>query len=140
MKRPGENVYHFSIRSLENDEFLGFAELDGIDWSHASRGLGIGLGDPDNWDKGYGRDAMKLLLDFAFSEMNMHRIGWPCSPTTSGPGRYRRSSGSFMRAPTARGFCVMGRDSTCCPTDFSGGNGNPPGPDTRPRPLLVSDY
>ena len=70
-----DTVYLFSIRRIEDDEFLGFAELDRIDWSHGSSGLGIGLGDPDSWDKGYGRDAMKLLLDFAFSEMNLHRIG-----------------------------------------------------------------
>ena len=70
-----DSVYHFSIRRLDDDEFLGFAELDGIDWSHGSTGLGIGLGDPDSWGKGYGRDAMKLLLNFAFGEMNMHRVG-----------------------------------------------------------------
>ena len=70
-----ESIYHFSIRTLDTDEFLGFAELDGIDWSHGSTGLGIGLGDPASWGKGYGRDAMKLLLNFAFNEMNMHRVG-----------------------------------------------------------------
>lgn len=70
-----DTVYHFSIRRMDDDEFLGFAELDGIDWSHGSCELGIGLGNPDNWGKGYGRDAMKLLLTFAFSEMNLHRVG-----------------------------------------------------------------
>ena len=39
-----DTVYHFSIRRVDDDEFLGFAELDGIDWSHGSCGLGIGLG------------------------------------------------------------------------------------------------
>jgi RimJ/RimL family protein N-acetyltransferase len=69
-----ENVFRFTIRSLADDSFLGFAELDGVDWPHGDTGLGIALLDPDTWGKGYGRDAMELLLRFSFAELNMHRV------------------------------------------------------------------
>ena len=69
------NSYLFAIRRLADDELLGFAELDGIDWTNQTTGLGIGLGDPTTWDHGYGRDAMELLMRFSFHELNLHRIG-----------------------------------------------------------------
>ena len=68
------NEFRFSIRLLDSDEFLGIAELDGVDWPHGDCGLGIGLMDPESWGKGYGRDAVALLLRFAFAELNLHRV------------------------------------------------------------------
>jgi RimJ/RimL family protein N-acetyltransferase len=34
----------------------------------------LGIGDPADWRKGYGRDALHLLMRFAFSELNLHRL------------------------------------------------------------------
>jgi RimJ/RimL family protein N-acetyltransferase len=36
--------------------------------------MGIGLGDKTCWGKGYGTDAMSLLLRYAFTELNLHRM------------------------------------------------------------------
>ncbi len=36
--------------------------------------LGIAIGDKAYWSKGYGTDAMRVLLRFGFDEMNLHRI------------------------------------------------------------------
>ena len=36
--------------------------------------IGIGIGDKECWGKGYGRDAVRLLLDYAFRYRNMHRV------------------------------------------------------------------
>jgi RimJ/RimL family protein N-acetyltransferase len=36
--------------------------------------LGIVIGDRTRWGQGYGQEAVQLLLDFAFTEMNLHRI------------------------------------------------------------------
>jgi RimJ/RimL family protein N-acetyltransferase len=36
--------------------------------------LGIGIGDREQWGKGYGREAMELVLRYGFHELNLHRI------------------------------------------------------------------
>jgi RimJ/RimL family protein N-acetyltransferase len=36
--------------------------------------VSIGLGDRGNWGKGFGWDAMTLLLKFAFHELNLYRV------------------------------------------------------------------
>ena len=36
--------------------------------------LGIMIGDKPHWSKGYGSDALRTLLGFAFGEMNLNRV------------------------------------------------------------------
>ena len=36
--------------------------------------MSIGLGDSANWSKGYGNEATRLALGFAFNELNLHRV------------------------------------------------------------------
>ncbi len=66
--------YNFVIEHKETKEFLGTCGIG--DFSHASRSaeLGIGIHNPDNFDKGYGTDAMICLMKFGFRILNLHRI------------------------------------------------------------------
>jgi RimJ/RimL family protein N-acetyltransferase len=66
--------YTFGIRRVATDDLIGWAQLDGIDWIHRSTSLGIGIGPRQHWDAGYGTEAMRLLLGFAFDELNLHRV------------------------------------------------------------------
>jgi RimJ/RimL family protein N-acetyltransferase len=36
--------------------------------------LSIILGEPDSWGRGYGTEAITLLMDYAFGALNAHRI------------------------------------------------------------------
>jgi RimJ/RimL family protein N-acetyltransferase len=64
----------FGIRTLSDDRLIGGIGLDGIDWSHGNSYVGIGIGDREDWGKGYGTDAMCILLRYAFTELNLHRV------------------------------------------------------------------
>jgi RimJ/RimL family protein N-acetyltransferase len=64
----------FLIRTLQEDQTIGFANLDYISWHHGDSYMGIGIGDKAYWGKGYGTEAMNLLLRYAFTELNLHRI------------------------------------------------------------------
>jgi RimJ/RimL family protein N-acetyltransferase len=66
--------YFFTIRTLEEDQLIGFIGLFGIQWNHGSAWVGIGLGERDYWGKGYGTDAMRLILRYAFRELNLYRL------------------------------------------------------------------
>ncbi len=64
----------FAIRTLVEDRLIGFVALGGIIWPHGDSFVGIGIGDRTYWGKGYGTDAMRVLLRYAFTELNLHRL------------------------------------------------------------------
>ena len=64
----------FGIRTLAEDRLIGFMDLGGFDWSVRSAWVGIGIGLPEYWGKGYGTEAMRLLADYAFETVNLNRI------------------------------------------------------------------
>ena len=69
-----QDTVTFAIRPPEGDALLGMVELDGIEWQHGTCYLGIGIGERTNWGKGYGSEALGLVLRYAFHELNLHRI------------------------------------------------------------------
>lgn len=66
--------FFFTIRSLDEDKLIGFVEIYVTYWSHGYSWLGIGLGERDYWGRGYGTDALRLVLRYAFRELNLHRV------------------------------------------------------------------
>jgi len=68
------NNIMFLIRANEDDRIIGFANLDYISWSQGDSYMGIGLGDRTCWGRGYGSEAMNILLRYAFTELNLHRL------------------------------------------------------------------
>lgn len=68
------NTFLFRIRLLENDVLIGFVALD-VNWANQNGFLAIGIGEPDCWGRGYGTEAMRLILNYAFNELSLHRVG-----------------------------------------------------------------
>ena len=65
----------FHLRTNETDQLIGFAALFNIEWNNQTATLAIGIGDTEHRGQGYGREALELLLNYAFNELNLHRIG-----------------------------------------------------------------
>lgn len=72
--QKGDTTFLFGIRPLTSNDLLGLLEMDGVVWAHGTTFVSIAIGDEENRGKGYGRDAMQLALDFAFRELNLHRV------------------------------------------------------------------
>ncbi len=64
----------FVIERIEDDEFLGLCGLHSINWMSRSAELGVAIHDPQNWSKGYGGEALRLLIDFGWRHLNLRRI------------------------------------------------------------------
>jgi RimJ/RimL family protein N-acetyltransferase len=64
----------FSLRTLESDKLIGFVAFDGINWTDRDSYVAIGIGEQDFWGIGFGSDAMRLMLRYGFTELNLHRI------------------------------------------------------------------
>jgi RimJ/RimL family protein N-acetyltransferase len=73
-RQEDKAAYLFALRLLQSDELVGYIELEGILWTHRVGWLSIAIGDRKNWGQGYGTEAMKLALRFAFAELNLYRV------------------------------------------------------------------
>ena len=71
-KEPG--TFMFAARPLDGDELIAFVELDGILWSQRMGWISIAIGDPARRGQGYGAEALRLLLRYAFDELNLYRV------------------------------------------------------------------
>ena len=66
--------FHFTFRTLADDTLIGEGGL-GMRWNNQDTWLWIGIGEPDYRGKGYGTDAMRLLVNYAFRELGAYRVG-----------------------------------------------------------------
>lgn len=69
-----EKFFPFAVRTLADDKLIGFVILMHVNHVHGDAFVGIGMGDPEYRGRGYGTDAMNLILRFAFQELNLHRV------------------------------------------------------------------
>jgi RimJ/RimL family protein N-acetyltransferase len=68
------NRFHFRIRARSDDRLLGFAEIYWITWSNGTGNVRLGIAAGEDRRKGYGCQALSLLLRYAFRELNLHRL------------------------------------------------------------------
>lgn len=74
IEESGEGQSNFVIATLAEDKRIGSVGLEDFDWTSRSAWVGIGIGDPEYRGKGYGTEAMQLVLRYAFTELNLHRV------------------------------------------------------------------
>ena len=66
--------FNLAIIKKENDELIGNIGLSDVDYKSGTATLGIFIGEEENLSKGYGSEAIKLLIDYAFKELRLHNI------------------------------------------------------------------
>jgi [ribosomal protein S5]-alanine N-acetyltransferase len=70
-----ETDFVLGIALRENDQFIGMTGLHNLDARHRSITFGIAIGEKAAWGKGYGTEATRLMVRFAFQTLNMNRVG-----------------------------------------------------------------
>lgn len=65
---------HFAIIDKETDKLLGNVSLFEVNQIHRTATTGIFIGEPENRNKGYGREALSLMLDYAFNVLNLNNV------------------------------------------------------------------
>lgn len=68
------DTYRFAIETFEDNKFIGGCSINDVDWKNSVATIGIFIGSRDHRGKGYGADAMKVLIDFIFMQMNINKI------------------------------------------------------------------
>jgi len=73
-KNEEVNCKFFGIFDIENDNHIGNIKLEPIDFNKKFAILGILIGDKNYWSKGIGYESARLLLDYAFNELNLDSL------------------------------------------------------------------
>lgn len=78
--RRAEDVEIFGIRLLEGDELIGSCQLKDIDRAGGVAELQIRIGAQGERGRGLGTEAVGLLLDHAFDDLGLRRVGLEVFP------------------------------------------------------------
>ena len=78
---------------------VGTIGLLGISLIHKTAEFYIAIGEKDYWGKGIGKEATSLLIDWAFINLNLHRI-W---------GTYLSENQAMLKMTQKLGFSYEGR-------------------------------
>ena len=70
----GEAVVQFTIYEKATGRPIGTTGLHDIDYRNRTALFGITIGEPDARGKGYGTEATRLMLDFAFTVQGLHNV------------------------------------------------------------------
>ena len=66
--------YQFAIVNSKDDTLMGNCGFNMIDNINQNGEVGIFIGEEGQRGKGYGKEALRLLLDYGFNTLNLHNI------------------------------------------------------------------
>ncbi len=77
-----QNAIGFFIRY--KGTFIGTSKIDKIDSYHSSAEIGIMIGEKEYWGKGIATTVFRLLTNYCFEVLNLHRVWGGCISVNSG--------------------------------------------------------
>jgi len=72
MSKKGAQI--FGIIDIQSEQLIGNCSLFKINHLNRKADFGIFIGDKKFWNKGYGTEAAKLILDYGFNILNLNNI------------------------------------------------------------------
>ena len=69
-----KNMFYFTIRMREDDRLIGKAVVEWIDWTNGNGYINLGIGAEEDRRKGYGSQALSMLLRYSYGELNLYRV------------------------------------------------------------------
>jgi ribosomal-protein-alanine N-acetyltransferase len=74
LKKVGESTTDIFWMLEAEGRAIGATGIHNIDWINAHAVTGTVIGEKDAWRKGYGSEAMRIRTDYAFRQLNLHKL------------------------------------------------------------------
>lgn len=71
---PPASERHFAVERKDDRTHIGNASIHDIEWVSRTAAFGLFIGEPSAWNRGFGSDAIRTLVRFAFDEMNLRKL------------------------------------------------------------------
>jgi RimJ/RimL family protein N-acetyltransferase len=69
-----KDSYRFAIEAIDYSQYIGDCGINSIDWKNSVASAVIFIGNKSYWSKGYGTEAMQILLAFVFNQININKL------------------------------------------------------------------
>jgi RimJ/RimL family protein N-acetyltransferase len=66
--------YTFAIIDKEKNKLIGTTGFINVEMIHKTAEFGISIGERNFWNRGYGTEAVQLMLDYGFNLLNLHHV------------------------------------------------------------------
>lgn len=104
-----QNRAWFTVVLNEGDRVIGEAGLLRISHSWRTADASMIIGEKDAWNKGYGTEAMHLLLNYAFGTLNLHRVAIGVFDFNEAAVRFYEKCGFKREGAQRHGYYCDGR-------------------------------
>jgi len=68
------NFIVLEIWHKKDNKPVGHTFLTDIDWVNGWANVGMTIGEPDYWNKNIATEVTDLIIEYAFSELNLHKL------------------------------------------------------------------
>ncbi|WP_411768888.1 GNAT family N-acetyltransferase [Winogradskyella sp. A3E31] len=87
LKNAKQDIYEAKqlrlVVSDKKDNAIGLIDIFDFDFKNKRAGIGIIIKDPEQRGKGYGAEAINLLVDYCFKKLSLHQLYCNISETNS---------------------------------------------------------
>ncbi len=73
-KSQDHSTIFLIICNIETKNAIGCTAFVRIDWVGRMATFYIAIAEKENWSKGYGKEATRLMVDYAFEQLNLNRV------------------------------------------------------------------
>lgn len=108
-KLSDPNNLFLAIVLKEDHRHIGNIKLGPINWMHRFADIGILIGERDCWGRGHATEALRLLADYAFSELNLNKLTAGCYEANAGSLKAFQKAGFLKEGTLHRQFYCEGR-------------------------------
>ena len=102
-----ETGHYWFITLRDENKIIGTFGLLNIDWRKGITEIGYGLS-PDFWGRGYFREALQLVLQYLFENVNFHRV-WAKTQSDNVKSIRALENNGFMKEGLLRDFYLSSR-------------------------------
>lgn len=71
---PPREHFHFAIVRTDGDRHIGAIGLHHVSWIDRTAETGWLIGEKDEWRKGYGTEAVRLVLGYTFTGLGLRKV------------------------------------------------------------------
>jgi RimJ/RimL family protein N-acetyltransferase len=73
-KIASPNCFFVGIFDKKKKKHIGNIKLEPIDWERKGTEYGIVIGEKNYWGKGFGEEATRLIIDYAFNQLGLNEM------------------------------------------------------------------
>ena len=99
----------FEIWHKKDKKPIGTCELSEIDWINRNAYLGILIGEQEYWNQNIGTEVAKLLIQYAFEELNLSKLYWSVITPNLGSRRCCEKCGFKIEATLKNDTYIDGK-------------------------------